>query len=61
MATDIILTLDFGRYNSVVCWYVPCTPVAKFRSIQTPPEEACSVLTRDRVSIVVIQDCLQAG
>lgn len=46
METDIIFSLDLGRYNSVACWYDARTRVAEFRSIQTKPDEVRSVLTR---------------
>ncbi len=61
METDIILSLDLGRYNSVACWYDPRARVAEFRSIQTTPEEVRSVLVREPVSSVVFEACSQAG
>jgi len=61
METDIILALDFGRYNSVARWYDPRTRVAELRSIQTTPQEGRSLRTREPVWSVVVEACAEAG
>lgn len=61
MKTDIILAIDLGGYNSVACWYDPCTRIADFRTLRTTPEEIRLVLAREPVSVVVFEACSQAG
>jgi hypothetical protein len=60
METRIILSPDFGRYNSVACWSNPCTRVAEFCTIQTTPEEVRLVLNRKPVPSVGFEACSQA-
>jgi transposase len=61
MNAHIILTLDLGRFNSVLCWYDPVTRAAEFSTVQTLPEDIERGLRRRPVALVVLKACCQAG
>ena len=61
MDANVILAIDLGRFNSVVCWYVPDTRAAEFRTLATTPDGLRQVLTQQPVSSVVFEACSQAG
>lgn len=61
MDTNVILAIDLGRYNSVVCWYDPDTRAAEFRTLHTTPPEIRSVLIQRPISSVVCEACSQAA
>jgi hypothetical protein len=60
MKTEIILALDLGRFNSVLCWCDPATRVAEYRTVPTTPEDIRRELTREPAGIVVFEACFQA-
>ena len=61
MDTNVILAIDLGRYNSVVCWYDADTRASEFRTVHSIPEELRQALTKRPVSSVVFEACSQAG
>jgi transposase len=61
MNTQLILTLDLGRFNSVLCWYDPTTRGAKYATVRTIPEEIEDALLRHPVTLVIFEACCQAG
>ena len=48
--TTAILTIDLGKFNSVLCWYEPATKATEFRTIKTTPELLRKELTRQPVA-----------
>lgn len=56
-----ILTIDLGKFNSVLCWFPPATKHADFRTVRTTPDELRRELLRQPVSQVVFEACSQAG
>ena len=61
MDTHIILTLDLGRFNSVLCWYDPVTRAAKYATVRTIPKDIECALLLHPVALVVFEACCQAG
>ena len=61
MDTNVILAIDLGRYNSVLCWYDPATHAAEFRKVHTTLDDLRRALTHQPVSSVVFEACSQAG
>jgi len=61
MDTNVILAIDLGRYNSVLCWYNPETHAAEYRTVRSTPDELRQALTQRPVSRVVFEACSQAG
>jgi transposase len=59
--STIILAIDLGKFNSVLCWYEPKTHAVEFRSIKTTPSELHRELVRQPVERVVIEACSAAG
>jgi len=56
----VILAIDLGKFNSVLCWYSPnATPT--FRSVKTTPEDLRRELQRQPVSRVVFEACSASG
>ena len=58
---DTILSIDLGRFNSVVCWYEPTSKAAAFWTVATTPAELGRVVLRRSVERVVIEACSPAG
>jgi transposase len=58
---DIILAVDLGKYNSVLCRYAPDTRDAAFHTVRTTPDDLSRELTRLPVARVVFEACSQAG
>jgi transposase len=61
MDTNTILTLDLGRFNSVLCWYDPVTRAAEYATVRTMPEDIERAILRHPVALVVFEACCQAG
>src|SRR3954467_5515931 len=57
----LILAVDLGRFNSVLCWYEPASKAAAFRTTPTTPAEFRRALLRRPVDRVVIEACSPAG
>jgi len=55
-----ILAIDFGKFNSVLCWYEPGTKDTTFRTVRTSADELRKELTRQAVAQVVFEACSQA-
>jgi transposase len=56
-----ILSVDLGKYNSVLCWYEPDTRSAAYLTVTTTPDDLRRALTRRPVVRVVFEACSQAG
>ncbi len=56
-ANGLILTIDLGKYKSVVCVGEPAEPSWQLTSFTTNPEELLKVLEKYRPSVVVIEAC----
>ena len=56
-----ILSIDLGKYKSILCWYEVKSRQAEYRSIATTPEVLRAELQRQPVTTVVIEACSQAG
>jgi transposase len=57
----LILAIDLGRFNSVLCWYDPASKAATFRTAVTTPAEFRRELLRRPIDRVVIEACSPAG
>jgi transposase len=57
----LILAVDLGRFNSVLCWYEPATKEVTFRTAATAPADLRRELLRRPVARVVIEACSPAG
>jgi len=57
----LILAIDLGRFNSVLCWYEPATKRAVFRTAATTPADLRRELLRRPVNRVVVEACSPAG
>lgn len=56
----VILAIDLGKFNSVLCWSSPnATPT--FRTIRTTPADLRRELLRLPVSLVVFEACSASG
>ena len=59
--TSIILAIDLGKFNSVLCHFDADTREASFRTVQTTPAVLRAELLRQPVVSVVIEACSPAG
>lgn len=57
----IILAIDLGKFNSVLCAFDPETREASFRTVKTSPAILRVELLRQPVAKVVIEACSPAG
>ena len=48
----IILAIDLGKFNSVLCWYEPDARTERFRTTPTSPDDLTRELTRPPVARV---------
>ena len=37
---QVILAIDLGKFNSVLCWFTPDTRESAFRTVATTPRRA---------------------
>ena len=51
----LILAIDLGKFNSMCCWYDPAKKATTFRPAKTTEAELGRELTRQPVSVVVIE------
>ena len=56
----LILAVDLGRFNSVLCWCDGHTRAPAFRTTPTIPRELRRELLRRRIARVVIEACSPA-
>ncbi|OWK35271.1 IS110 family transposase [Fimbriiglobus ruber] len=61
MATDTIIAIDLGRFNSVACVYTRSTRAHTFRTLDTTPADVGRVLAAHPRAVVVIEACANAG
>ena len=59
--TTVILALDLGKFNSVLCWFDPETRKAEFRTVRSSAADLRPELTRLAVQQIVFEACSQAG
>ena len=57
----IILAIDLGKFNSVLCHFDADTREASFRTVKTTPAVLRAELLRQPVVSVVIEACSPAG
>ncbi len=60
-ATSLILAIDLGKFNRVLCAFDTDTREASFRTVKTPPEILRIEFLRQPVVSVVIEACSPAG
>ena len=58
---SLILAIDLGKYNSVLCAFAESTGEVEFRTAKTTPAVMRAELTRQPVDRVVIKACSPAG
>jgi transposase len=58
---SLILAIDLGQYNSVLCGFEPTTGEVVFRTAKTTPAVLRSELIRQPLQCVVIEACSPAG
>jgi transposase len=61
MSPTVILAIDLGKYNSVLCWFDPTTKGTTFRTVPTTPGDLRRELARQPVAVAVFEACSQAG
>ena len=59
--TNIILAIDLGKFNSVLCHFDADIREASFRTVQTTPAVLRAELLRQPAVSVVIEACSPAG
>lgn len=59
-ATDVILSVDLGKYKSVACLYRSAEE-QRFMTIRTSREEIRRLLAKVRPAVVLIEACLLSG
>lgn len=57
----VILAIDLGKFNSVLCWYDRVTKSTAFRSVKTTPTELRRELQRQPIERVVLEACSSSG
>ena len=57
----LILAIDLGKFNSVACFFDTVAQKPDFRTIKTNRMHIDSLLTNDKIDLVVMEACGPSG
>ena len=60
-STSVILAIDLGKYKSVACVHDQATGEYRVTTLDTTRAELYRLLSKEQVTIVIIEACLLAG